>query len=441
MASGGRKDNKKNESDSGLKTAGIVLGATAATAIGVGLLSWGMKKLFSEEREPETSHSSDYAWDESKLRESAVGDYSGSAMSTGLLKTVENSPQDEGITFQPDESKPLADNLEKYFKEVVTINEDDRRSAKEVVEKIKNAARKFFKDNFPSKPLGDFQHKGSSYEGLKVISPNEYDITMPLKMKSHLWEIVEPDHVQNLDGFRMVKRINLKQFPLGSSPWDEYLTANEILSPAKVYQQFQSYLDKFLLRCSDVLIYTIRRSKTGPAITLNVSYGEQKLDIDLVPEVEINHIPLVAKQHPMVKREGGEQYAHLWARSYSLKEKELFKTIDVGDGCRRKCLKIIKAIFYYNRSQFKILSSYHVKTIIMGMSEDEDWRQRCLAERFIDVIISLRDHLDDGDLPHHFDPSVNLLKYIKQDAKYNVKCFLNKVINRGNYIELLKSNL
>ena len=147
------------------------------------------------------------------------------------------------------------------------------------------------------------------------------------------------------------------------------------------------------------------RRHGSAAVQMDVKASSLIYSVDMVPTIQIDNKFYVAKP---IKR---GQIA--WRRSFSLDEKELLRTLDEDNGCRKQVLRVLKAIRYRDSGGMGGLTSFHLKTVLFRMtdelSDEEEWESDHLGERLMDVIGQLEQELSEGDMPNYFLPEVNLL--------------------------------
>lgn len=111
-----------------------------------------------------------------------------------------------------------------------------------------------------------------------------------------------------------------------------------------------------------------------------------------------------------------------WRKSYSCKEKDLFKKIDGVNECRKHCVRITKALFKLrSNGLFKEFTSYCIKTIAFQLKDNKgiEWKEKNLGECVIFFLKKIQKHLEERNLHHTFDRSINLLEEIKCDQLSN----------------------
>ncbi|XP_071943914.1 mitochondrial dynamics protein MID51-like [Antedon mediterranea] len=167
----------------------------------------------------------------------------------------------------------LSVELKEYYNEHATFSDHENVKANQIVERIENFIKHFLEhtklEELPY-TFGNLLHQGSSYEGLKVIKPDEFDLMLPLKLNEPDWEITKPYGPYETPGYFFIKKKRI------------------YLNPKEIKQTFQSILQKVINRIQQRNTITLRAS-SGPALTLNVCYDDNlKMSIDIVPAISLN---------------------------------------------------------------------------------------------------------------------------------------------------------
>ncbi|XP_033108695.1 cyclic GMP-AMP synthase-like [Anneissia japonica] len=319
----------------------------------------------------------------------------------------------------------LLGELRQYRKDYVEIPQSEQTRAKEIVKEIK---REFQQHNNGSPyNFGQIVHQGSSYEGLKVIKADEFDLLVTLNLNNHDWKITTSSQ-RGTSGYYMIT----KQHGSSVATFDNF-TEQGGLIPAKVRQNMQSVVQK-AVNSMGGRHFSINLRPTGPAITLHVVYDYSKelsIDIDIVPCLQLNGRSFVAKSPSNSLRDTTSNvYDRMWRESFSKQEKAIITQMDGMNECRRDCLKILKTIQKRRGiSQIGMLSSYHLKTCLLHLNHDQPnltWNQEDLADRFKDLLNTLMKFLKNGSMPNFFCSSVNLFDRYDPDSLKNILAWLRK---------------
>ncbi|XP_033108690.1 cyclic GMP-AMP synthase-like isoform X2 [Anneissia japonica] len=317
----------------------------------------------------------------------------------------------------------LLGELRQYRKDYVEIPQSEQTRAREIVEEIK---REFQQHNSGSPyNFGQIFHQGSSYEGLKVIKADEFDLLVPLNLNNRDWKITTSSQ-RGTSGYYMIT----KQHGSSVATFDNF-TEQGGLIPARVRQNMQSVVQK-AVNSMGGRHFSINLRPTGPAITLHVIYDYSKeLSIDIVPCLQVNGRSFVAKSPPnSLRNTTSNVYDRMWRESFSDQEKEIINGMDGMNECRRDCLKILKTIQKRRGiSQIGMLSSYHLKTCLLHLNNDQPdltWNQEDLADRFEDLLNTLMKFLENRNMPNFFCRSVNLFDRHDTDSLKNILGWLRK---------------
>ncbi|XP_033108685.1 mitochondrial dynamics protein MID51-like [Anneissia japonica] len=341
------------------------------------------------------------------------------------------------------ERSALLDELRKYFMDHVVISVSEQKRAKSVVEKIKQVFQSYIKTSCDH-DFGNIFHQGSSYEGLKVIKEDEFDLLVPLKMVTvGVWEAVEATGVNgcNAPGYYFIKKAE-KHI---ATSLDRCIV-NGYLNPISTFRHMQSLVEGATSRMNRELTgIKITSSVSGPALTLNVVYGgNERLSVDIVPCIELGGNEYVAKRHPKAEKQnsrhapGQNIFDQLWRRSYTKKEQIIVREMDWEHECRRTCLKILKTIQKKRgSSQLGMLSSYHLKTCMLHLNDDTSigsWHQDNLHHRFKDLLWKLIKFLEDRNLPNFYNPSENLFEKYSEESLRNILRWLRGIMRTDQNI-------
>ena len=129
-----------------------------------------------------------------------------------------------------------------------------------------------------------------------------------------------------------------------------------------------------------------------------------------------------------------------WRKCYSRGEKDLFKKIDGANECRKHCVRITKALFeQHSNDLFKGFTSYCIKTVAFQLKDNKEinWREENLGECIMLFLKKILKHLEENNLSHTFEPTINLLEGIKCDRLSSA--LKNKLTSERTFLEWLDS--
>ncbi|XP_033098602.1 mitochondrial dynamics protein MID51-like [Anneissia japonica] len=336
-------------------------------------------------------------------------------------------------------SQPLLMELRRYYRDYVAIPVDKRNRAFEVVEDIKNSLQKFVQDESKTNyTFGDIMPQGSSYEGLKVMEPDEFDLLLPLMLKNSNWEYSK----YQSSGYVFITKIQGYIFNT-KTPYDNAIVNDVYLSPIVIKRKMQSIVKRAVDNMVFPNVQRVTLRESGPALTLEVLYdGSQRMSIDVVPSINIGNKLVVAKRHPdsdqYQSRTDHNMLNNLWRVSFSENEKAIIREMDGMYECRRTCLKILKTIqLRKGSSQLGMLSSYHLKTCMLHLNADRSigsWHQDNLDDCFKDLLMILIQFLNDGKMSSFFDPNIDLFSTNNTIQLQNIRGWLERIIKSDDKI-------
>ena len=126
---------------------------------------------------------------------------------------------------------------------------------------------------------------------------------------------------------------------------------------------------------------------------------------------------------------GNIELKNVWRHSFSVKEKNEVSSLDINNGCNRKCIRIVKAIFKHRTDGlFKCFTSYCIKTVAFYMKEKGmSWHHHHdLGKCVIDFLQEVQRCLEKAELMHKFEPSINLLEKIPPERMTQMANTLKK---------------
>ncbi|XP_067943053.1 uncharacterized protein [Watersipora subatra] len=356
------------------------------------------------------------------------------------------------------EEEVLKESLSRFSEEATRISQQEIDFKKDLV--------KWLVKQFEGEMKGYWYRSfnaGSAYEKVQAGEAKDFDVMIFLNIRKWLWQVHDDP---SKPGFCWLTRgkERRKDNPMSFA---HFLDEEGRLSSLKVRRFFTSKIDKFLRRNNPLEFehapitpkeadktkegsesvekvkfkVEVTRKCQGPATTLNVECkGITPFTIDLVNSLHQHHIrhdgarcDYVAK--PFDKQTiFGSEYAHLWRRSYSRQETNKLKDIDDGNQIHKKLLRIFKML-RNNQSQLKLLKSYVFKNLIFYMSDmkGRDWGNDQIADRFIDMVLGLRNCLANHRLPVYFNQQINLLSESEYGAEKleHIRGYLKRVANKG----------
>ncbi|XP_034538342.1 cyclic GMP-AMP synthase isoform X1 [Notolabrus celidotus] len=281
---------------------------------------------------------------------------------------------------------------------------------------------------------------GSYYENLKISSPDEFDVMLPIP--------VDRVKVEPFGDDGAFYSVGLKR---SSGPLQKFQEA-DTLSASEMLREFREEVKKCAKKYPE---WELTKKKKGcPAVTLNTKVNSVTISLDVVLSIVVKSTwPSFTKDglriegwlgtkvrrdyrlkpyYLVPKYEGrgnvendGVLAKDVWRVSFSHVEKGIMKnhgsekTCCEKGGvrcCRKECLKLLKhllSLLKEKDSSFDKFCSYHAKTTLLhaccSRTKDSDWRVSDLNQCFLQLLEDFLAHLRKGVLQNFFIPSQNLL--------------------------------
>ncbi|CAH1786902.1 unnamed protein product [Owenia fusiformis] len=303
--------------------------------------------------------------------------------------------------------------LDNYYEQFAKIDDTKMKDAMDVVETVRKNIQEFFETRLPNYPVGRIVLSGSTADHTKVITPEEFDYMIPLKIPKGIFQIDNPSRPL----YNQIVLVQQKEKAANWNGWcdlivhytktydDEMIEDKYYLSPKKVAVKIQDLLERILnswikeFKLPDRVI-EIRQVKPvdltyGPNTTLQVTYDlrpQKRFDVDFTGYIQTddNCLPHVVNKSydkqsmpVFIKNSCGPGYEPetllefldpviYWRKSFSFAESQLVGDPKLEENMR-KCLMIYKAIFH-NNSNFHddVLTSYHLKNIVLNLAYERD---------------------------------------------------------------------
>ena len=303
------------------------------------------------------------------------------------------------------------------YKEIQVNVEEKIKVVKEVYEKIAYILAKVA--TYDKDKCYDFRviFKGSTYEGLKIGNPDEFDFGLIKDSWTGKISLEVDGNTPNGSAYAVpIIKICLEKFKI---PGTKHLDASKVRGHLRDLVE-QAIID---LGMKDQIKNKPREG--GPAVTFEIRWpGFGYISIDLTIALELTEWPPepIANPRPIgtnakielvprVKKEPFPNTA-FWQISTAQVETQMIKAMDGDGGCRRKVLQLTKYFKAKTRRGWYPLATYHLKTILLHLNDKrkrpEDWAQGMLVPRFKEFIDRLLEHLQNRSLPNFFIPAENL---------------------------------
>ena len=329
--------------------------------------------------------------------------------------------------------------------EDVRLRRKRRKNSKEVIEETMNDILQ---------RVSSIDHRfdfllvktGSDFQRVAIRDGSDYDFTLVFKNEnerqfSNVVPNTAPGYsvVELTDVFSYLKWFDLAIVtPQGAT----------LLSSKNVLDQFFHYIQAAIQSSEELFDKVQDISVHGPAVTLTVQVNEtETCEVDMTVafpfswpwearesftflnartemEIKLNGILVVPKQN-----KHHHSKAILWYASFVEAENALIRVSDPG--CRRTCLRIVKALC--NQAEVG-LTSFHLKNIWLyecNCLDDDEWIDEKLGERVIGILKQIRKNIISSNCPHFFLPDINLFRGMTRNSlrhlQKQVSCLINEL--------------
>ncbi|XP_075678241.1 protein mab-21-like 2 isoform X5 [Dermatophagoides pteronyssinus] len=277
------------------------------------------------------------------------------------------------------------------------------------------------------------------YEGLEVISPNEFEVVLYLNQMG-VFNFVDDG---TLPGCAVLKLQLSDGRKRSMSLWVEFITASGYLSARKIRSRFQTlvaqacdkipYRDivKMIPDTSEVKLRIRERYivQITPAFRCSGLWPRSASHWpvptsswpppNLVAEVKAEGFDLLSKECVSLQGKQSSMEGDAWVLSFLEAENRLLQ-----NGYRKKCLSILKTL----RDRHLDLpgapiNEYHMKTLLLYECEkhprDTEWEEVCLGDRINGILLQLISCLQCRRCPHYFLPNLDLFRGKSHSALEN----------------------
>lgn len=266
------------------------------------------------------------------------------------------------------------------------------------------------------------------YEGLDVVTPNEFEIVLYLNQMGVL-NFVDDG---SIPGCAVLKLSDGRKRSM--SLWVEFITASGYLSARKIRSRFQTLVAQACDKCAYRDSVKMIPDTTEVKLRIRERYVVQITPSfkcagiwprsaahwpiqhipwphpGLVSEVKNEGFDLLSKESVAMQGKQSAMEGDAWVMSFTEVESRLL----LG-GCRRKCLSILKTLRdRHLELPGNPVTNYHIKTLVLYECEkhpqDAEWDDSCLGDRINGIFLQLISCLQCRRCPHYFLPHLDLFK-------------------------------
>lgn len=284
---------------------------------------------------------------------------------------------------------------------------------------------------------------GSYADGLKVMSPNEFDFHVYLRLRE--FNLLGVETVSDFPG---QVDLNVKRVLDRIRPMQQYSDVHKVLlslideNNYLVPKKIQSWLEGLLIRAKNDIgerfqigsdKYYITHSRSGPAQTFDVVVnGRDTFSIDFVPVIKI----MVSEHWPCPSRDPVSlSVNNFWVavpkpRENTTSFQTSFEFMERKIISNKNTLKAVDRLLKKLRDRHNItnLKSYYIKTVCMWKDDevDRNFWNKSLYFVFIEVFKKL---LSFGDeMPFYWDKEQNMFDKLSEYQRVDIHRKLVKIL-------------
>lgn len=264
--------------------------------------------------------------------------------------------------------------------------------------------------------FGQLHYMGSFYEGLRIKEPNEFDLNVELRLPNACRAGVTCENCP--PGFLKIKCDSREHVA-------KWISDDGFLLREKVLYWMKSVVDKALqyIHISNV---QIRRSTSGPAVTLNITALGDSYSVDLVPvfQFKLDQWPGPPVRQPQSTETfslvwnavpkgplafGFGDTSKYWRMSFYNQEKRIMNNLAV----MKPSIKLMKLL--RDEEGWHQLSSYYIKTVALWVNDANKNLWKCsLGVVFMEILSAFKTWMDRKSIPFYWDQRHNLLSGLDQ---------------------------
>ncbi|XP_044272464.1 uncharacterized protein LOC123016253 [Tribolium madens] len=347
--------------------------------------------------------------------------------------------------------------LQKINSMSIALPDDETKRNNQLLQIVKRAVQKLRSKSVLFDNLyQDISYVSSFYDGLKIGSPNEYDLDCNLRFPKVVGAMIEES---DKPGYVHVVLRNLEALQKNETEGAKYpnldkLLDGNFLSTKKIRSWIESLIDTVFhgnlkmdvnidgTACS----VKIEIIKSGPALTIKLegvhNLKNFELKIDFVPCFIFPHdqwpkngyrqnISQNKKTFFVVPKSPNDFDVHNWRLSFQEQERELLHNYKN----MKSCIRLIKKI--RDRHDHNI-ASYFIKTVFMWELEkfDKNFWEQSLSFVFMIMLRKYGEYIKRRNIPNYWHEGHNLIEDLSEETAF---CITNKIRNIADHIDRICS--
>ena len=341
------------------------------------------------------------------------------------------SPDSEGSSLQsPSHTNTLYKQLVLFHSDICSIPQQVLAVAQEVRDLLMADFECYITDLLPNMPVRPLH---SAAFDPQVVAVRQVEIRIPLDINEDLWHVVDAgDSILAAHGYCFVKRGSLEFFSPGSSRYDRFLVAG-YLNPTRIREIFHDLTHRASKWNTDL---QVKAAVVGNIAQLAVTLPDgEPLQVNFVPEIRLGNTTVIAEAHPITKLD--KSYENLWRCCYG---DATLQRLQENHGCQFLCLQSLLGLQHIHPLVGELGPMVPTATILHQLSQEEDWSDEALSERFIDSLKFIEGCCRKREMLHPLRGRWNLLKHVRPTCLTAVAGLIQDVIENKSYDWFLQAD-
>ncbi|XP_015839979.1 cyclic GMP-AMP synthase-like receptor isoform X2 [Tribolium castaneum] len=295
--------------------------------------------------------------------------------------------------------------LQKINSMSIALPDDETKRNNQLLQIVKRTVQKIRDKSVLFNNLyQDISYVGSFYDGLKIGSPNEYDLDCNLRFPKLAEATIEEN---NTPGFVHVVLKNLDALRKSESEAAKYPNLDKLLDGNRL---------------------STKKTKSWVESLIDTAFhGNLKMDVN----IDGTNCP-IKKTFFVVPKSPNDLDVYNWRLSFQEQERELLHNYKN----MKSSIRLIKKI--RDRHDHNI-ASYFIKTVFMWELEnfDKNFWEQSLSFVFMTMLRKYGEYIKRRNIPNYWHEKHNLIEDLREETAV---CIANKVRNIGDHIERICSS-
>lgn len=422
-------DSTKKDESSGLQTGLLALGAAALGAVAGAAIYHGVRYFFDDSASNVTSDVATPIVESKSCAEVSQHYKESDARDTN--SSVSICQRDDSASLlsskNTDAAKPvdsLQSKLLAYSLSYISVAEGDVSSARKVVNKICSFVEVELRKQMAMFHWGQVNEAYFMSDLFLVRYPTEFYVTLPCSLPSSCWSLA-----RCLSGNYQIVIEQNEQGLLQLPHYHQFLQDSNLSSQKVINAIFAA-----LKAASRELGYNVscKPSQSMVQISVKQSLNCTPVKMNVCLSMQVNGVEDIV----LAADEGDEWQPECW-RAVENK----LEALGGNESCGPAVVRLMRAIQLNHPQYLADIDTMAWCSLLFHVADYEDeWAMHHLPERFLDMLKSFEQHLQQRNLPNYFNPRRNLLASLRKESITQFSQYLAEVIGTGAVERLLLNN-